>query len=65
MKHILLSALLAFTVGAAQAAGTAELLAACNAATFETRLAPDADPAPAAQAIWLDAQRLRWPGAPA
>ena len=65
MKHILLSALLAFTVGAAQAAGTAELLAACNAATFETRLAPDADPAPTAQAIWLDAQRLRWPGAPA
>lgn len=65
MKHLLLLALLATWSSTARAAEAAELIAACDAADFQTVLAPEAEPAPPAHARWLDARRLHWPDAPA
>ena len=62
---LLLSLLgLAAAAGARAAPVAEDLRAACNAPVHATVLRPDAT-RHAAAAIWLDGQRLQWPGAPA
>ena len=65
MKPFFLRVLLVLTLcsAAASAAPPPPQPADCDGADFQTVLAPEAEPAPAAHAVWLDARRLRWPDA--
>ena len=61
----LLAAALLTAGGPAWAADAAALRQACDAPGHATVLRADTTSAPAATALWLDATRLQWPGAPA